>query len=110
VLGPWTWGYDDDAGAIATDVVTGGLVIVIALFAIVFPGLWALEMIAGLWLVVAPWLVGYGDANGPVGLSDTIAGLLIFAVSIAALSSAQRALRSSPGSKAIGTLGRRPPE
>jgi hypothetical protein len=109
VLGPWTWGYDGARGAIETDVVTGALVIAIAFAAIVFPALWTLELVAGLWLVLAPWLVGYGDANGPVGLSDTLAGLVIFAISIAALSAAERALRSSPGSGEIGRL-RRPGE
>jgi hypothetical protein len=108
VLGPWTWGYDDAGGAVGTDTVTGALVIAVALAAIVFPALWTLELVAGLWLVVAPWLVGYGDANGPVGLSDAAAGVLIFAVAIAALSAAQRALRPSPGTNAIGRL-RRPP-
>jgi SPW repeat-containing protein len=109
VVGPWTWGYDGADGAIATDVVTGALVIVIALAAIVFPALWTLEMVAGLWLVLAPWLVGYGDANGAVGLSDMVAGVLIFTLAIAALSAAQRALRPSPGAGAIGRL-RRPRE
>lgn len=107
LLGPWTWGYDGAAGAIETDVASGTLVMVIALAAIVFPALWTLDMIAGLWLVLAPWIVGYGDANGPVGLSDTLAGALIFAVAIAALSAAQRALRPSGGGRAIGRL--RPP-
>jgi SPW repeat-containing protein len=106
VIGPWTWGYDDAHGAVATDALTGGLVIVFALAAIVFPAMWSLEMIAGLWLVLAPWLVGYGDAGGPVGLSDTIAGLVIFAVAIGALSAAQRALRPSRGAGAIGRLRR----
>jgi hypothetical protein len=109
VLGPWTWDYAGTDGAIETDVVTGGLVIVVALAGIVLPALWALELIAGLWLVVAPWLVGYGDANGPVGLNDTGAGVLIFAAAVAALSAAQRSLRPSPGGKAIGRL-RRPPK
>jgi hypothetical protein len=108
VLGPWTWGYDGAGGAIETDVLSGGLVIVVALAAIVFPALWTLEMIGGLWLVLAPWLVGYGNENGPVGLSDAIAGVVIFAVAIAALAAAQRALRPSSGGTAFGTL-RRPP-
>jgi hypothetical protein len=108
VIGPWTWGYDDAAGAVATDVITGTLVIAIALGAIVFPSLWALELLSGLWLVVAPWLVGYGDTNGPVGLSDTIAGILICAVAVASLSAAQRALRPSPGAGGIGRLRREP--
>jgi hypothetical protein len=107
-LGPWTWGYDDAAGAIETDVVSGALVIGIAVAAIVFPALWTLELITGLWLVLAPWLVGYGDTDGPVGLSDTTAGVLVFAVAVAALVAAQRALRSSPGASAIGRLRRFP--
>jgi hypothetical protein len=108
VLGPWTWGYDGAAGAIETDVVTGVLVIVVALAGTAFPALWALELLAGLWLVLAPWLVGYGDADGPVGLSDTGAGVLIFALAIAALAAAQRTLRPSPAADAIGRLRRSP--
>jgi hypothetical protein len=102
ILSPWIWGYDDVDGAIAADVVTGLVVIVLALAAIVFPALWALNLLAGLWLVVAPWIVGYGDANGPVGLSDTIAGLLICTVSIACLAASQRAVRR--GGTAIGRI------
>jgi hypothetical protein len=93
LVAPWTWGYQDVDGAIATDVVTGAFVIAVSLGAVVFPALWVLDLFAGLWLVIAPWIVGYGDANGPVGLSDTIAGIVISAVAIASLASSQRALR-----------------
>ena len=106
VLGPWTWGYDDAGGAVATDCVTGALVIAFTLAAIVFPALAALNVLAGLWLVIAPWLVGYGDANGPVGLSDSIAGMVVFAVAIASLAAAERSVGS--GQRAIGRI--RPPE
>lgn len=103
VLAPWTWGYHGEDGAIATDVVTGGLVIALTLAAIIFPGLWALVLLAGAWLVIAPWIVGYGDANGPVGLSDTFAGIVICVVAILSLAASQRALR--PGdSRAIGRI------
>jgi len=106
VLAPWTWGYDDVDGAIATDVVTGVIVIALTLAAIVFPALWALVLLAGAWLVIAPWVVGYGDANGPVGLSDTLAGIVICVVAIISLARSQRALR--PGdARAIGRI--RPP-
>jgi hypothetical protein len=100
---PWIWGYDDAGGAIATDVVTGALIIVLAVVATVLPAVWSLELLGGLWMVVAPWLVGYGDANGPVGLSDTIVGLMLSAVAIASLSASQRALRAGEG-RAIGRI------
>jgi hypothetical protein len=93
VLSPWIWGYQDADGAVATDVITGFVVIVLTVAAIVFPAFWALHLFAGLWLVIAPWLVGYGDANGPVGLSDTIAGIVICGVAITCLAASQRALR-----------------
>jgi hypothetical protein len=106
VLAPWTWGYDDVDGAIATDVVTGVIVIALTLAAIVFPALWALVLLAGAWLVIAPWVVGYGDANGPVGLSDTTAGIVVCIVAVICLAASQRALR--PGdSRAIGRIGPR---
>lgn len=101
-LGPWIWGYQDASGSIATDVVTGALVIAFTLGAIVFPAISALNVLAGLWLVLAPWLVGYGDANGPVGLSDTLAGLVVCAVAIASLAAAERA--AGPGQRAIGRI------
>lgn len=107
VLAPWTWGYDSEDGAIATDVVTGGIVIALSLAAIVFPALWALVFLAGAWLVVAPWIVGFGDANGPVGLSDTAAGIVICVVAVISLATSQHALRSGD-SRAIGRI--RPPE
>jgi hypothetical protein len=103
VVAPWTWGYQDVDGAIATDVVSGAIVIALTVAAIVFPVLWALALLAGLWLVTAPWIVGYGDANGPTGLSDTIAGILICAVAIACLAASQRALRPG-GATAIGRI------
>jgi SPW repeat-containing protein len=106
ILGPWTWGYDAVGGAVTTDVVTGAAVIGIALAAIVFPALWALNLLVALWLVTAPWLVGYGDANGPVGLSDSIAGIVLSIVTVASLSASERAVR--PGeARAIGRI--RPP-
>ena len=41
------------------------------------PGAPGARTAAGTWLMIAPWLVGYGGEGGPVGLSDTIAGLLL---------------------------------
>jgi SPW repeat len=100
--GPWIWGYDDSAGAVACALASGGAVLVLAVGGIVFPALWALELLASAWLLVAPWLVGYGDDNGPVGLSDTTCGVLLAIVSIGALSAAERRLR--PGAGGIGRL------
>jgi hypothetical protein len=103
VLAPWTWGYDDADGAIATDVVTGGIVIALTLAAIIFPGLWALVLFAGAWLLIAPWIVGYGDAHGAVGISDTAAGFVICVVAVICLAASQRAVR--PGdARAIGRI------
>jgi hypothetical protein len=88
VLSPWVWGYDDVHGAIATDVITGSCVIALTAAGILFPAFNALTVLAGGWLVLAPWIVGYGDEGGPVGLSDAIAGVIISALAIAALSAA----------------------
>jgi hypothetical protein len=101
---PWIWGYDGEPGAIASDLVTAVAVLLLGLAAIVFPALWALETLAGLWLVVAPWLVGFGDTNGPVGLSDVACGVLLVTVAVAALVAAERQL--TRGSGAIGRLRR----
>jgi hypothetical protein len=87
---PWIWGYDDVEGAVTTDLVTGLLVAAIAAVGIVLPALNSLNVLGGTWLVVAPWLVGYGSEGGPVGLSDTLAGVAIAALGIAALTSASR--------------------
>jgi hypothetical protein len=107
-LGPWIWGYDDVAGGVTADVVTAAALAALAAGAILFPALWALGLVAGLWLVIAPWLVGYGDEGGAVGLSDSIAGVVVCAVSIAALAGAERRLVSGGGP---GTIGRiRPPD
>jgi SPW repeat len=103
VLAPWTWAYEDARGAIATDVVTGVVVIALTLAATVFPALWALVLFAGMWLIIAPWIVGYGDAHGPVGLSDTAAGIVICAVAVVSLATSQRALRAGD-SRAIGRI------
>jgi len=102
LVGPWAWSYDGLAEAVATDLVTGSCVILIALAAIVFPGLWALGALAGLWLVTAPWVVGYGDANGPVGLSDSAAGLVVVVAALSGLTAGARSL--GPGGP--GGIGR----
>jgi hypothetical protein len=99
---PWIGGYDDADGALAVDLATGALVVLVTLAGILFPALWTLNLLLGLWLVIAPWLVGYGDADGPVGLSDSLTGLLLCAIALAGISSAQRALR--PGQS--GAIGR----
>jgi hypothetical protein len=101
-LSPWIWGYDDIAGAVATDLVTGFAVVAVALIGVVFPSVLALNVLAGLWLITAPWLVGYGGEGGPVGLSDALAGLIIASVAIADLTSASR--RVAPGES--GPIGR----
>ena len=43
--------------------------------------------------MIAPWLVGYGGHDGPVGLSDTIAGALVCVASLLTLSDAARRTR-----------------
>jgi hypothetical protein len=95
VASPWIWGYDDVDGAVATDAVTGGAVVLLTVAGIVYPSLNALTLLAGTWLVVAPWIVGYGSEDGPVGLSDVIAGIAIAALGVAALAAASR--RIIPG-------------
>jgi hypothetical protein len=95
---PWIWGYDDVDGAIAADLVTGAAIAVVALTGVVFPALLALNVLAGLWLTTAPWLVGFGTDSGPVGLSDTVAGVATSALALRGMSAATRRLRSAePG-------------
>ena len=80
---PWIWGYDDVDGAIAADVITGAAIAAVSLAGVIFPALLALNVLAGLWLMTAPWLVGYGTDSGPVGLSDTLAGIVTSALALA---------------------------
>ncbi len=102
---PWIWGYDDVAGAVAADLVAGGAVIVLTVLGIAFPPLNALTVMAGLWLVLSPWVVGYGDEGGPVGLSDTVAGVAIAALGLAAMTAAGN--RITPGAEMpIGRIQR----
>jgi hypothetical protein len=105
VASPWIWGYDDAGGAVATDAVTGGLVIALTVAGIALPPLNSLNVVAGLWLVVAPWMVGYGDEGGPVGLSDTVAGIMIAALGLAALTSASKRIVAG-GEMPIGRVRR----
>jgi hypothetical protein len=68
----------------------------------------ALNLFAGLWLVTAPWLVGYGTHDGPVGLSDTVAGILVCALTLRGLAAAaRRAEAPNPGP--VGRITRRRP-
>jgi hypothetical protein len=103
---PWIWGYDDVDGAIAADVVTGAAIAVVSLAGVVFPALLALNVLAGLWLTTAPWLVGFGTDSGPVGLSDTLAGIAASALALLGMTAATKRLRSAePGP--IGRVPRR---
>jgi SPW repeat-containing protein len=105
---PWIWGYAEVDHAIATDVVTGSAIAAVALVSRAYPALGALNVLAGLWLVTAPWLVGYGTHGGPVGLSDTLAGILVCGLSVWRLViEARRA--QAPGPGPVGRIRRRPP-
>jgi hypothetical protein len=97
-LSPWIWGYDGEQGAIATDLSAGLAIVALSAAGIVFPSLLALNVLIGTWLMIAPWLVGYGSGDGPVGLSDTIAGLVVIIASLLTLSDAARRTRpAEPG-------------
>ena len=81
---------------------------------ILFPSLLTLNVLAGTWLMIAPWLVGYGSHNGPVGLSDTVAGLIVIIASLTTLSdSARRTRPAEPQAvariQAPGIIHRLPP-
>jgi SPW repeat len=103
---PWIWSYDDVDGAVTTDVVTGALIAIVALAGVLFPALLALNLLAGLWLTTAPWLVGYGTQGGPVGLSDTVAGVLTCVLALRGMTAATSRLRAAqPGP--IGRIPRR---
>ena len=103
---PWIWGYDDVDGAIAADVVTGAAIAVVSLAGVVFPALLALNVLAGLWLATAPWLVGFGTDSGPVGLSDSLAGVATSALALRGMTAAARRVRlAEPGP--IGRVPRR---
>ena len=103
---PWIWGYEDVEGAIAADVVTGAVIALVSLAGVLFPAFLALNVLAGLWLTTAPWLVGFGTDSGPVGLSDTLAGLATGVLALRGMTAATRRLRSAhPGP--IGRVPRR---
>jgi hypothetical protein len=105
---PWIWGYHEVEGAIATDLVTGCAIVAVALAGRALPAVSALNLFAGLWLVTAPWLVGYGTHDGPVGLSDTVAGILVCALTLRGLTvAARRAEAPDPGP--VGRVTQRPP-
>jgi hypothetical protein len=92
-LSPWIWGYDGEPGAVTTDLSAGIAIALLSAAAVLFPGLLVLDVLLGSWLAIAPWLVGYGSHGGPVGLSDSIAGVAVVVLSLATLSSAARRTR-----------------
>ena len=71
------------------------------------PALGALNVLAGLLAVTAPWLVGYGTHGGPVGLSDTLAGILIGGRSLRRLAVAARG-GAAPARGRCGRIRGRP--
>jgi hypothetical protein len=103
---PWIWGYQDSGDAVAGDLSSAAALLGLGLIAVVLPSLWALVLLPGLWLVLAPWLLGYGDANGPVGISDTVAGLVVCIGAVSGLHAAERQAVPSRGG-GVGRVRRR---
>jgi SPW repeat len=57
-LSPWLLGYSQDTGAALNARLSGGIVILLALLAVIRTHDWEewLNVIAGLWIAGAPWL------------------------------------------------------
>jgi cation transporter-like permease len=62
-LSPWLLGYSQDTGAALNARLSGGIVILLALLAVIRTHDWEewLNVIAGLWIAGAPWLLWFED-------------------------------------------------
>jgi hypothetical protein len=79
IVSPWALGYGYGA-AVANDVVLGILIAAVALWSVSVPSIetapaW-INVILGMWLIIAPWVLGVAGAAAYVGTNDPVIGIL----------------------------------
>lgn len=65
ILSPWAVGFSDHALATLNFVVTGALLLAVAVGAIIVPKAWEewVEAALGVWLIASPWVLGFTDTS-----------------------------------------------
>ncbi len=81
-ISPWTIGFDLDATATQTSVITGILIILTQLVTLSIFKSWEewINVILGVWLVICAWVLGIGDLA--VQINFTAVGVLIIALAL----------------------------
>lgn len=80
-LSPWALGYQGDATAMSTAVITGVVLMAVALGAIFEPRAWEewTQALIGLFLIASPWLLGFDDRQA-VMRNAVITGIAVVAL------------------------------
>lgn len=76
ILAPWAMSIQDHTVATATLAITGGLLLAVAVGALVVPRAWEewVEGAIGLWLIASPWVMRFSDLRGAMA-NAVIVGL-----------------------------------
>jgi hypothetical protein len=91
IISPWTMGYRTGAST-AEDVILGAAVIIVALVsmaAMSTAGAWV-NVILGIWIIIAPWVLGYAHARTGGPINEVITGVLVVVFALLRLASGQR--------------------
>lgn len=82
-IAPWIWSSHMAAGWNAW--VLGVIVVVMALWALATPSMafpeWV-NVIAGIWLFIAPWVLGYYSVGHSAAWNQWVVGVIVFILSI----------------------------
>ena len=80
-LSPWALGYQGDATVMSTAVITGVVLMAVALGAIFVPRAWEewTQAVIGVFLIASPWLLGFNDQQ-TVMRNAVITGIAVLAL------------------------------
>ncbi len=81
-ISPWTIGYDLDATATHTSVITGIVIIVTELVTLSIFEAWEewVNVILGVWLIICAWVLGISDLS--VRINFVVVGALVVALAL----------------------------
>ena len=92
-ISAWVLGYGDDDAAVATAVVTGAIVTLLALIrvSVVFTQAWPsmVNVAAGSWTFFSPWILGFSDIDRAFW-NNLFVGLAILVLAAASASATAR--------------------
>lgn len=82
-ISPWVLGFTSVANAATNAWILGIAVAVVAIIALSMPQLWEewVNLILGVWLIIAPWVVGFSNMSTPTW-NSVILGIIVALVNL----------------------------